>query len=72
MATGKVSWLTRVLAALCGCCPFCVAKRAWPHSWYGRLWRRMELACPCCRAYARRRAQEPSSEPPAQPKENAS
>ena len=56
------SRMTRVLAAVCGCCPFCIAQRAWPASRYGRFWRWLERGCPFCRAYDRLGADKETSD----------
>ena len=44
---------TRVLAACCTVCPFCVAARRFPRSAFARALRRIESSCPACRAYDR-------------------
>jgi hypothetical protein len=44
---------THLLALFCACCPFCIARRAWPNSAYGRFMAQAERNCPCCRAYHR-------------------
>jgi len=45
--------LTRLMAVVCVICPFCIARRAWPDSGYGRWMDRVEQWCPFCRAYTR-------------------
>jgi hypothetical protein len=47
--------MQRVLATICSICPFCIARRRWPDSAYGRFMRRIEAICPFCRAYDRLR-----------------
>jgi len=48
--------MERFLAAICRICPFCIARRRWPDSAYGRFMRQIEANCPFCRAYDRRDA----------------
>jgi hypothetical protein len=45
--------MQRFLAALCSICPFCIARRKWPESGYGRMMKKVEAFCPFCRAYDR-------------------
>ena len=51
--TEKPSILTRVMAAGCSICPFCIAARIRPNSSFARRMRRLERTCPWCRAYNR-------------------
>ena len=46
--------MERFLALICQCCPFCLARRRWPESLYGRMMAAVERVCPFCRAYDRR------------------
>jgi len=50
--------MTRFLAMVCRLCPFCIARRKWPKSPYGRFMAKIESGCPFCRAYDRLEAQE--------------
>lgn len=43
--------MKRILASVCSCCPFCIARRAWPTSWYGKFMAAIERYCPFCKAY---------------------
>ncbi len=45
--------VSKVLAGVCTCCPFCIARRRWPDSLYGRIMAIVEKGCPFCRAYDR-------------------
>ena len=40
-----------LLATVCRICPFCIARRKWPKSLYGRFMAAVEKYCPFCRAY---------------------
>ena len=53
MDTPRISFWTRFLAFFCAICPFCIARRTWPHSAYARALHRLEGGCPACRAYRR-------------------
>lgn len=46
-----------LLAMVCVCCPFCIARRRFPESGYARVMRVVEKYCPFCRAYDRREAE---------------
>jgi hypothetical protein len=48
----KPTLKTRLLAMACSCCPFCIARRVWPDSAYGRFMAEAEKNCPACKAYA--------------------
>jgi hypothetical protein len=43
--------MKKILAAICGLCPFCIARRKWPDSFYGRFMVKIEKHCPFCKAY---------------------
>ena len=43
--------MKKALAMVCRVCPFCILRRMFPESRYGRFMRRAEQDCPCCRAY---------------------
>ncbi len=45
--------MQRLLATICKICPFCIARRQWPNSGYGRFMQSVERFCPFCRAYDR-------------------
>jgi len=45
--------MDKFLAAICRICPFCIARRKWPDSAYGRFMKKAEAVCPFCRAYDR-------------------
>jgi len=49
----KPDFKTRLMAVVCACCPFCIARRAWPDSAYGRFMKEAERNCPFCQAYSR-------------------
>ena len=51
--TGKPSILTRVMAAGCSICPFCIPARMWPNSAFARKMHCLERICPWCRAHNR-------------------
>lgn len=55
----KPGAMTRLLAVVCSCCPFCITRRQWPESAYGRFMRHIERACPFCRAYDRLHPADP-------------
>ena len=59
---GKPGIVTRLLSGVCVGCPFCIARRAWPKSWYGRTWGKLGRICPFCRAYDRQRARTQPAE----------
>ncbi len=40
-----------LLAKVCSCCPFCIARRKWPESAYGKFMSKIEKICPFCKAY---------------------
>ncbi len=44
---------TRLFAAVCSCCVFCIGRRMFPDSAYGRMMKQVEKNCPFCRAYDR-------------------
>ena len=39
------------LAFVCRVCPFCIVRRGFPESAYGRFMAKVESGCPFCRAY---------------------
>ena len=43
--------MKKMLALVCRVCPVCILRRRFPESGYGRFTRRIERACPFCRAY---------------------
>ena len=43
----------RILATVSRFCPFCILRRKWPDSAYGRFMSKTEKGCPFCRAYER-------------------
>ncbi|MFH1741884.1 MAG: hypothetical protein ABIH23_23015 [bacterium] len=45
--------MQNLLAKVCQICPFCIARRKWPASLYGRFMKAVEAVCPFCRAYDR-------------------
>ncbi|RJP30185.1 MAG: hypothetical protein C4527_10240 [Candidatus Omnitrophota bacterium] len=40
-----------LLAKICQCCPFCIARRKWPNSRYGKFMSNYKKYCPFCKAY---------------------
>ncbi|MBN1268850.1 MAG: hypothetical protein JXB04_04625 [Kiritimatiellae bacterium] len=44
---------TRLLAAVCAVCPFCILARMFPKSGYARFMQKVESNCPACKAYAK-------------------
>jgi len=55
--------MEKALAMVCRVCPFCILRRMFPESRYGRFMRRAEQDCPCCRAYDELYAKPGASEP---------
>ncbi len=43
--------MQKILAFICRICPFCIARRKWPTSAYGKFMQKVERGCPFCRAY---------------------
>lgn len=52
--------MQNLLAKVCRICPFCIARRKWPGSRYGRFMAVIERYCPFCRAYDRLHEDESS------------
>jgi len=48
----KIDIKTKVLAAFCRICPFCIAARQWPDSTYAKKLKEIEKNCPFCKAYS--------------------
>lgn len=46
-----ISTVTKLLGFFCTICPFCIVARKFPDSAYAGKLRKMEKACPACRAY---------------------
>jgi hypothetical protein len=55
----KTNMKTKVLAAFCRVCPFCIAARKWPNSAYAKKLKEIEKNCPFCKAYSRLKANGP-------------
>jgi len=53
----KIDIKTKVLAAFCRVCPFCIAARHWPDSSYAKKLKEIEKNCPFCKAYLKLKAQ---------------
>ena len=60
---GKPALTTKLLAACCSACPFCILRRRWPRSAYGRFMGRIERCCPFCKAYDRLHETAPGVRP---------
>jgi hypothetical protein len=52
----KIDIKTKVLAAFCRVCPFCIAARQWPGSAYAKKLKKIEKNCPFCKAYSKLKA----------------
>lgn len=56
--------MKKILARICRFCPVCILRRRFPESRYGRFTRRIERACPFCRAYDELYGPKPAPWPP--------
>ena len=52
----KIDIKTKILAAFCKVCPFCIAARQWPDSAYAKKLKAIEKNCPFCNAYSKLKA----------------
>jgi hypothetical protein len=52
----KIDTKTKVLAAFCKVCPFCIAARHCPNSAYAKKLKEIEKNCPFCKAYSKLKA----------------
>ncbi len=55
--------MKKAMALVCRVCPFCILRRMFPESRYGRFMRRAEQDCPFCRAYDELYGTPPASGP---------
>ncbi|NQT20795.1 MAG: hypothetical protein HQ592_13895 [Planctomycetes bacterium] len=60
--TGKPGIFTKLMAAGCSICPFCIPSRIWPNSTFARKMQCLERICPWCRAYNRLHGPRPGAD----------
>ena len=54
----EVDRKTKIMAAVCKFCPFCIAARKWPDSAYAKKLKKLEKNCLFCKAYSRLKQSE--------------
>ena len=64
----KADTKTRVLAAICKLCPFCIAARRVPGSAYAKKLHKIEKHCPFCNAYSKLRTDNSNASKAGEPR----
>ena len=49
----RIGKTDKILAFICGICPFCILVRKFPESKYAAFMTKAERNCPACKAYKR-------------------